>query len=261
MLCWLGLPAAASAQLFKDPDWTTSVDGLSSDADQAFAVAVDSAGDVIVSGVIFELGTGPTFFVTKLDGTTGIEIWGESLGTGGALAVSVDPFDDVIAAGNEPGLAVDSDFLVIKLDGTDGTEIWRTSIDGADGLDDAAFAVTVEYNGNVVAAGFTTSLATGSDVFVVKLEAATGDLVWQGVVDGTASLGDQAVAVAMDGEDVVAAGRLNNTGTQSDLSVLKFVPEPSHALQLMTGLLGLGVLHRWRRWRERGPERSDTRNE
>ncbi len=258
MLCWLGLPAAASGQPIKDPDWTTSVDGLSSDADQAFSVAVDSAGHVIVSGVVFEVGTGPNFFVAKLDGTTGVEIWGESLGTGGALAVTVDPFDDVIAAGDEPGLAVDSDFLVIKLDGTDGMELWRTSIDGADGLDDVAFAVTVENNGNVVAAGFTTSLATGADVFVVKLEAATGNVVWQGVVDGTASMNDRAVAVAVDGGDVVAAGRLNNTGTQSDLAVLKFVPEPGHALQLVSGLLGLGALHRWR---ERRPARADGRND
>ncbi len=35
------------------PEWTTTIDGLTSDADQAFDVAIDSNGDVLAAGVIF----------------------------------------------------------------------------------------------------------------------------------------------------------------------------------------------------------------
>jgi hypothetical protein len=236
------------------PEWTTTVDGLSSDADQAFAIALDSNGDVFAAGVVFEV-SGPNFFVIKLDGTTGTEIWSESLGTGGALALAVDRDDNLVVAGDEPGIAVDTDVLVVKLDGVDGGELWRTAIDGGDNLDDVAFAVQLDGNNDVVAAGFTTNPTTGSDLFVVKLDGVTGVEEWRGEEDGTANDDDQLVAVALVGKDVVAAGFMRNTGTNADLAVTKYLPEPGHALLWGVGLPALLLLDRLRRRRDAGGTR------
>ncbi len=225
------------------PDWTTTVDGLFSDADEAAAVAVDAAGDVIAGGLVFDAATGPSFYVTKLSGATGAEIWHQSLGTGSALAVGVDALGDVFAAGSVLGAMADSDFMVVKLAGSNGAELWRETIDGPDGLDDVAVSVAVDGNGDVIAAGFSTSLATGADLFVVKLDGATGDPIWTGLVDGTASGNDEATHVVVDSAgDVIAAGLLRDSVTQSDFAVVKFLPEPSPMLLVASGIGSLGVL-------------------
>ena len=239
------------------PDWTTTVDGLFSDADEAAAVAVDAAGDVIAGGLVFDATTGPSFYVTKLSGATGAEIWHQSLGTGGALAVAVDAAGDVLAAGSVPGAAVDSDFMVVKLAAADGAELWRETIDGPDGLDDVAVSVAVDGNGDVIAGGFSTSVATGADLFVVKLNGADGTPIWTGLVDGTASGNDEATHVVVDGAGhAIAAGLLRDSITQSDFAVVKFLPEPSPALLLASGMSSLGALFylRARRRRRRSDE-------
>jgi hypothetical protein len=233
-------PAGAQNQL---PDWTTTVDGLFSDADEAAAVAVDAAGDVIAAGLVFDATTGPSFYVTKLSGATGAEIWHKNLGTGGALAVAVDAAGDVLAAGSVPGAMVDSDFMVVKLAGGNGDELWRETIDGPDGLDDVAVSVAVDPNDDVIAAGFSTSVATGADLFVVKLSGATGDPVWTGLVDGTAGGNDEATQVVVDAAGhVIASGLLRDSVTQSDFAVVKFLPEPSPALLLAGGIAGMTAL-------------------
>ena len=246
-------PAGAQNQA---PDWTTTVDGLFSDADEAAAVAVDPSGDVIAGGLVFDPTTGPSFYVTKLNGATGTEIWHQSLGTGGALAVAVDASGDVFAAGSVPGAMVDSDFMVVKLAGANGAELWRETIDGPDGLDDVAVSVAVDGNGDVIAAGFSTSVATGADLFVVKLDGATGDPIWTGLVDGTASGNDEATHVIVDSAgDVIAAGLLRDGITQSDFVVLKFLPEPSPLLLVASGIGSLGAISYLRSRRRQG--RSD----
>ncbi len=242
LLALAAAPRSAGAAN-QPPDWTTTVDGLFSDVDEAAAVAVDAAGDVIAGGLVFDATTGPSFYVTKLSGATGAEIWHQSLGAGGALAVAVDASGDVIAAGSVPGAMVDSDFMVVKLAGGNGAELWRETIDGPDGLDDVAVSVAVDGNGDVIAAGFSTSLATGADLFVVKLDGATGDPIWTGLVDGTAGGNDEATHVVVDGAgDVIAAGLLRDSVTQSDFAVVKFPPEPSLSVLLASGLGGLGAL-------------------
>ena len=61
---------------------------------------------------------------------------------------------------------------------------------------------------------------------------------------------EQLVRMALDGVDVVAAGLLRNTGTNADLAVIKYLPEPGHALLWGTGLPALLLLDRLRRRRE-----------
>ena len=254
----LGAAQPAAAQANQVPEWSTSIDGLLQDIDEAVSVAVDSQGDVIAGGLVFDVMTGPSFFVVKLAGIGGGEIWRVSLGAGGAESVAVDSADDVFAAGSVPGAGVDSDFIVVKFSGLNGAELWRTIIDGADALDDGALSVAVDPNDDVVAAGFSSATATGRDFFVVKLDGQTGAEIWTGVVDGTASADDEALQVVVDAAgEVFAAGLLRNAVTGSDFSVVKFMPEPSQALLLGSGLLGLlslGLLRARAARVSRGPD-------
>ena len=192
-------------------------------------VAVDTVGDVVAAGFLWNVGTGEDFTVIKLDGVSGAERWrqvidGPTHGQDVANSVAVDAAGDVVAAGwlTTPGAA--ADFTVIKLDGVSGAERWRQVIDGPAHRNDIAQAVTVDAAGDVVAAGGITFVSTFAASFtVLKLDGASGAERWRQVITKTSLVFDDvAWAVAVDAAgDVVAAGSLNATSTSQTFTVLK----------------------------------------
>ena len=111
--------------------WRTIIDGPGTEDDQARAIIVDAAGDVLIAGGIDNGSTGSDFTVIKLAGSTGGEVWrtvidGSGTGSDTANAVSVDEAGDVLAAGwtshTSPRLLprMEASFTVVKLRGTDG---------------------------------------------------------------------------------------------------------------------------------------------
>ena len=209
--------------------WQTNVKGTANDNDEARAVAVDSAGNVVAAGFTRNTGTGQDFTVIKFSRLNGAELWRRAInGTANdgdaAFAVAVDAADDVVAVGTVGRTGLDRDFFVVKLSGADGAERWRRTINGSDNRDDMALAVAVDAAGNVVAAGLITNTGTDADFAVVKLDGASGAELWRRTIDGSALFSaDAAFAVTVDaGGNVVAAGRIQNAGVGWDFTVAKF---------------------------------------
>ena len=110
--------------------WQTNVKGTANDNDEARAVAVDSAGNVVAAGFTKNAGTGQDFTVIKFSRLNGAELWRRAInGTANdgdaAFAVAVDAADDVVAVGTVGRTGLDRDFFVVKLSGADGAERWR----------------------------------------------------------------------------------------------------------------------------------------
>jgi len=209
--------------------WRREISGTAiASNDQARAVAVDTAGDIVAAGVTQNVDTGSDFTVAKLGGADGRDRWQYTLtGTADGLeranAVAVDLRRDVVAAGQIENATTHSDFAVIKVAGTTGAEIWRQLFNGTANGVDIANAVTVDARGDVVAAGTIENRGSGSDFFVVKLAAASGAERWRQEIAGTAPAGvDQALAVAFDAAgNVIAGGALENARPGSDFTVIK----------------------------------------
>jgi len=85
---------------------------------------------------------------------------------------------------------------------------WQTHISGSAG--GAAFnATAIDWDGNVVAAGYTVNADTGVDFTVVKVDGTSGAVLWRQTISGFGGGGDYAGAVAVDrAENVVAAGTI-----------------------------------------------------
>jgi cysteine-rich repeat protein len=211
-----------------------SVSDLAGDApgghDQAWAVAL-SGEDVIVAGVTENSVTSLDFTVIKLsDSGNGSEDWRYRLPSGTAYSVAVDASGDVIAGGTAyNSLTSSHDFTVVKINGSTGGQIWRTQIDGSANGPEEAFAVAVDGNENVIAAGTTQNTGTAFDFTVVKLSGATGDEMWPAPkkINGTATGSwDAARAIALlpvagEPDDVIAAGYTENSGTDADFTVYR----------------------------------------
>lgn len=100
-------------------------------------------------------------------------------------------------------------------------QAWRQEIDGG-----RATAVALDGGGDVVATGSIGAPDTARDFAVLKYDGATGAEIWRYTRDGTETPAgldlDEGAAVAVDPMgDVLAAGRLHNTGSRTDFVVVK----------------------------------------
>jgi len=118
--------------------------------DEAMAVAVDSEGNVIVTGRSRNGGKFD-YYTIKYD-SQGNELWSRTCDRGDddeANAVAVDSEGNVIVTGRSK-YGEDFDYYTIKYD-KDGTLQWSKSFNG--GGDDQAMAVAVDSEGNVIVTG------------------------------------------------------------------------------------------------------------
>ena len=189
-----------------------------SDYDWAAGVAVDGAGNVLVSG--WTMGSleatnagGEDAFVKKYD-PDGSVVWARQFGTSGddvAWDVAVDGSGNVLVAGwtygsLEGASAGGSDAFVRKYD-ADGSVVWTRQFGTSD--DDFARGVAVDESGNVLVSGDTRGSlegesAGGADAYVRKYDP-DGSVVWTRQF-GTSS-DDTAGAVAVDGSgNVLVSG-------------------------------------------------------
>ena len=91
--------------------------------------------------------------------------------------------------------------------------VWSQHYASADGLDEAAHALALDAADNVYLAGRGNVAGGGSEMLALKLEAATGEVVWVDHRGGSAALDDVAwdVVVGPDGNPVVT-GMVVQTG-------------------------------------------------
>src|SRR6266404_2840819 len=182
--------------------------------DVANGVAVDAAGNVLVTGSFFsqtDFGGGMLYsqyydedtFVAKFSPSGGYlwarNFWNASADRGQAIAV--DGNGDVFVAGTYNGLMNlsgtmlgspgPSDGYVAKLSGVNGSGVWSRAFGAM--LGDAAYGVAVDGSGNVLVTGtfdgsvnFGTApyVSAGNDAFVAKYSG-SGTPLWSKDIGGT----------------------------------------------------------------------------
>ena len=214
--------------------WGTDDD----DSNKAQAVAIDGGGDVLAAGYLANLSTGLDFAVVKLAGGDGSVLWRyeavgtnvdptpedhDDLDTDMAGGVVADAAGNVLAVGWVDNAGSRRDLIAVKLSGSDGSVLWRTELSGTDpATADGAMTVVVDTGGNALVAGSLTGSTSGQNLAVIKLAAATGAVLWQTAVDGSAGATDFGASLRLDGDgNVLAVGTTTNIGTGTDLTVVK----------------------------------------
>ena len=201
--------------------WRHELFGPSDDDDarnRADAIAVDSAGDVVVHGQLFdENADGDVValpLVAKLSGADGRELWRAADGIAPSADVAIDGAGDVVVAGS--GAAA-------TLDGSDGTVRWRTDIGRAAPATPEPYAahVAIGADGSVaVVAEQPGADGTGRDVTVTALDGATGALRWQQVLDSADTDDPVLLTDRAAGVDLDAAGNVVVATTMVDVGAI-----------------------------------------
>lgn len=219
--------------------WSRSFGSPQGGWDTVHELAVDPNGDVVFTG---SLGGDVDFApeapggeldargiasaqVVKLDGLSGAHVWSLALygdaATVTGYGIATDSTGDVLVTGRLYGTAYfgsvslspadGSDAFIVKLDGPSGQVIWATQLSYA--ASDEGRAIAVDANDDVIVAGKADDSALpAADLFVAKIDGATGDRLWEHKWIGGQS--DEAditgVGVTPD-QDFVVSGELQGS--------------------------------------------------
>jgi hypothetical protein len=212
------------ARLVKE-GWVVRYDGKADTEDGARALALDSGGNVIVTGTVLRSGSGFDYATIKYD-STGKPLWtafydGPTSGSDAALALAIDVQGNVYVTGGSDGTSRRA-CTTVKYSPA-GKEIWARRYDGPAGEDDFGIAIALDAAGNAYVTGNSGVNFSDSDYVALKYGPG-GDVLWPGArYDGPAGGNDEAasIAVASSG-DVYVTGRSVASGTGYDYATVKY---------------------------------------
>lgn len=217
----LALPGATAGELNY---WAKLYGGESYDS--PWAVAVAPNGDVVIGGYTQNFGAGDgDAWILRLD-KNGAVRWQKTCGGGmwdEVEGLAVSPDGDIVAAGWTRSFGEADHALLLRLDG-DGNVKWQRIY--GEKYAYYANAVALTPDGDIVVAGSTNSPSRGgtTDVWVARLDP-DGNIRWQKVYGGRDNDVAWAVAVAPNGDIVVAGGTTNFGAGYYDFWVLRLDPE------------------------------------
>lgn len=204
--------------------WTVTQNGPANNNDGAYGVAIDSLNNVIAVGELFDPVEGYNIWVRSYDGN-GQENWTDTYHSGvtsdNAFDVLVAPNDDIWVVGSSFSLSDGRD-IWLRQYSPDGTPGPITTANGDDNNADEAFSVAMDSNGDLLVAGYVTTVANGQDIWLRKYTTA-GSIVWTRIVTSAGDFLDQGHGVAVDSNDnVIITGFIWGGAEARDIWVRKY---------------------------------------
>ena len=204
-------------------EWVKTYNGPLDENDGGNAVALDSSGNIYVTG--FSVGNDTDIITVKYD-PSGNQIWlqrydGPSHGSDWGSVIALDGSDNVYVAGRSYDSVTSDDFITIKYD-SDGNEKWVTRYNGpADDVDHVR-AIALDGAGNIYVTGLSVGNGTGWDYATVKYDG-SGTQLWAARLNGSASGRDAAEAMVVDTNgDVYVTGYSTGGATAEDYLTVKY---------------------------------------
>ncbi len=190
--------------------------------DGAMDIALDSAGNVIVTG--FSTGPGSAFdFLTIKYGPGGTRKWVKRYdgpGNGGDLAqaVVVDPSDNIYITGPSKGDGTNSDYCTIKYSPS-GAQLWVRRWNSGYNMADGATDIAVDPRGDVYVTGYSYRSQFNSDYVTIKY-LGDGTRKWAQRYDGAAKGPDVAWGIAYFWNRVYVTGSSFGRKTDTDYATV-----------------------------------------
>ena len=203
--------------------WARWYGGAPTSRNVGSAVAVDSAGNVVVAG-----GTGTpntSKFVTMKYQLSGNREWesqasGEGCSFESLSDMVLDPVGNVYVTGSSLDANTLYDYITAKLN-PEGELIWKVVYDGPANHDDRSNAIVLDRLGNVYVTGSSEGVGTSKDWATIKYSA-SGVVQWVARYNGQNNQDDEGQLITVDSAlNVYVAGA---TASGSRLTTTKYDP-------------------------------------
>ena len=209
------------------PLWTNRYHGAGSGGEGAAAIAVDSSGNVFVTGGSTGLASSYDYATIKYSGA-GVPLWtnrytGPGNGDGGPSALAVDGSGNVFVTGSSTGSVgdLDYDYATIKYSGA-GVPLWTNRYNGPGNGADVPWRIAVDSSGSVFVTGTSTGSGSGYDYATIKYSGA-GVPLWTNRYNGPGNTNDYATSMAVDSSgNVLVTGQSTASGGAYDYATIKY---------------------------------------
>jgi hypothetical protein len=214
-----------------DQVWVARYNGPASTSDEAYAVAVDNAGNIYVSGESNGIVSGSDFATIKYD-SEGNELWVQrcdGIETSGDIArkITLDELANVYVTGFSYDNEIHAIYATVKYDSS-GMEIWSKTYRGEMAISPGgvAFDIAADNSGNAWITGWMRNSGTLFDYATVKYDS-EGNQIWDVTYHSWADGCDGAEAIAVDGNgNAYVTGWSDDVGLiADDYATVKYDPE------------------------------------
>jgi uncharacterized delta-60 repeat protein len=209
--------------------WIAQYNGPGNGLDDAHAIAIDTSGNVYVTGWSYGGASTGFDYATVKYNSSGVQQWvsrynNTTNGTDEAWDIAVDNSGNVFVTGTSDGSGSNSAAVTIMYNSA-GTQQWFKRYEGAGNGIDAGYAIIAK-GGFVYVTGYS-FVSTGNDFNYVTLKydpSGTGTQVWMAGYNGPDSKSDEAHAIAVDvtGNVYVTGHSQTATLTDFDYATVKY---------------------------------------
>ncbi len=221
------MPRFGNAQVGVIEEWVARYNGPGNLYDKAQDIAIDTDGNIYVTGSSEGYGT-LTDFATVAYDKSGNELWaarydGPGNGYDYARAIAIDPSGYVYVTGKSYGNKTLFDFATIKYDSY-GNELWVRRYNGLGNSLDGPWALAVGSSGNVYVTGDSYNIESRHDFTTVAYDP-SGNELWVALYNGPGNRGDWATGITIDPYgNVYVIGNSAGNGTSTDCTTVKYDP-------------------------------------
>ncbi|EQB62961.1 MAG: NHL repeat containing protein [candidate division Zixibacteria bacterium RBG-1] len=210
-----------------DTLWVRRYNGPGNYDDYAFALALDSGGNVYVTGYSWDSATAFDYATIKYT-PNGDTLWvrrynGPANGSEVSTDLALDASGNVYVTGYSAVSGSDYDYATIKY-AHNGDILWVRCYNGPGNNYDIAYDLAVDGSGNVYVTGFCNGGEAIDDYATIKY-GPDGETLWVRLYNGPGNGQDIAYALAVDGSGNVYVTGFCSGGGAIDYATIKYGPD------------------------------------
>ena len=206
--------------------WESRYTSAGSQEDAGKEIAIDSAGNVYVTGTSYTNATNGYDIVTIKYNASGAQQWLATYnGSGNTLDeeidIAVDLNGNVYVTGYAASTGPNYDYITIMYNSS-GAQQWATLYDGTASGYDEAYGIAVDITGNCYVTGSSDATGASSNFVTIKYDN-TGSPVWTSSYNGPGNLVDAATQIKLDASfDVYVSGHSYGVASDLDIATVKY---------------------------------------